>query len=108
MSGAIERRQFVWPLQMLPVLRAHRARCDTAARRLVRRRSATLARAMARAAYVHGDRVDRRYAVTMLARLLAVRPWPPTALPYLIALLTPLPLRRVVTRGLRGLGWSHT
>ena len=106
MSGHGERRRFVWGLDMLNVLRAHRARCDTASRRVVRRRRATLARALAREAYVYGDRTDRRYALHVLGRLLAARPWPPTALPVVIALLTPLPLRRAVTRGLRGLGWS--
>jgi glycosyltransferase involved in cell wall biosynthesis len=106
LSGPLERRDFVWCLDTLPVLRVHAARCNADERRLVRQRMAVLTREMAVAACTTGTGPERAYATRFLARLFWLRPWPPTALLYFPALCIPAWLRGPLARGLRALGWD--
>jgi len=106
MSGPMERRHFVWPLDTLPVLRAHAARCNTHDRRLVAKRVATLTREVAVSACMTGTGRELVQATRFMARLFWTQPWPPTALLYLPALWTPSVLRGPLARGLRALGWD--
>ena len=106
MSGPSERRHLVWPLDTLPVLRAHAARCNANDRRLIAERVATLTREVAVSACMTGTGKELVHATRFMARLFWARPWPPTALLYLPALWTPPALRGPLARGLRALGWD--
>jgi glycosyltransferase involved in cell wall biosynthesis len=106
LSGPLERRHLVWPLDTLSVLRAHAARCNVHDRRLVAERVATLTREVAVSACMTGTGKELVHATRFIARLFWARPWPPTALLYLPALWTPPALRGPLARGLRALGWD--
>ncbi len=86
MSGPQRRRKLTWCRQRLRVLRAYQRRCEAryseaVARQLVWNR--------AEAAFHYGELFRRRRALQALVLLLRLRPWPPTALPFLLALGTP-------------------
>lgn len=93
MSGPREGRATTWGWMKLGVLHAHARRCTAPERRLIARRLVPMIRSLGYAAYLRGTRGDRAGAGREIARLLRTSPWPPTALPYLVGLLTPALIR---------------
>jgi glycosyltransferase involved in cell wall biosynthesis len=98
MSGPRDERTRVWGWMMLGVLLGHARRCTAQERRLISRRLVPVIQDLAYSAYIRGTEGDRSDAGRDLAKLLRARPWPPTALPYLIGLLAPPPVRKWVAR----------
>ncbi len=97
MSGPQDGRQGVWDRWTLPMLMAHAIRCSPDDRRLVEQRCTGLVRSLAYHAYHDGGNGNR--GVTReLAGLFRTRPWPPAALPYLVASLAPAPVRTAAAR----------
>jgi len=98
MSGPREGRARKWGWMKLEVLHSHAGRCTVPERRFIARRLVPLIRSLAYYAYMGGTNGDRAGAVREIVQLLRTRPWPPTALPYLIGLLAPAPLRSGAAR----------
>jgi glycosyltransferase involved in cell wall biosynthesis len=94
LSGPPEDRAVALPLMKIPVLKAHAHRSSPADRGLTNERIAGLVRRAARELYERSARVGRLRTTAAMATLLRARPWPPTALPFLLALWTPAALRR--------------
>ena len=92
MSGRRSRRDLTWTRQRLVVLRSQ-------ARLRAQRYPAALERQLifsrAEAAFHYAALGSKRYAFRALRMLLARQPWPPTALPFLVATMTPHAARRV-------------
>ncbi len=103
LSGPPEDRALAWPLMKVPVLKAHARRSSRSDRKLINRRIAGLIRAVARELYERSPRSGRLEASAAMATLLLTRPWPPTALPFLLALWTPIALRRPGARAYHAL-----
>jgi glycosyltransferase involved in cell wall biosynthesis len=86
MSGRRSRRDLTWTRQRLVVLRSH-------ARRDAQRHPSAIARQLvfsrAEAAFHYAALGDRRHAFRALRMLLARQPWPPAALPFLVAAVAP-------------------
>lgn len=102
MSGPAEHRYQVWDRMKVEVLELHASRCSPEERRLIARRRAELIGNLCYAAYRRGlEEGNRAEWRRELRRLLRARPWPPAALPYLLALRTPEPLRKAAVRALR-------
>lgn len=86
MSGPLRRRDLTWARQRLKVLRAYQRRCEACYSAAVARQ---LVWTRAEAAFYYGEIFHRTRALRALLLLLRLRPWPPTALPFLLALATP-------------------
>lgn len=98
MSGSASRSVRVWGFSTLALLRSHLRRCGPSERKIVAAHVARLVADLAYDVYARAD--EGRVARTLLLlRLLRHRPWPPTALPFLVGLWTPAFLRRPGRRG---------
>jgi glycosyltransferase involved in cell wall biosynthesis len=86
MSGPRARRDLTWARQRLVVLRSYALRCEPQDRATVERQ---LVRTHAKAAFHCAELFDRRRAFRAMQILLRRHPWPPTALPFLIASTAP-------------------
>jgi glycosyltransferase involved in cell wall biosynthesis len=91
MSGPRSRHELTWSRQKLPVLRAHEHCCEPADGALVARQ---VVRNRAEMAFHYGETFNRWRATRALLLLLRQRPWPPAALPFLLALCAPRLARR--------------
>jgi len=86
MSGRRSRRDLTWTRQRLVVLRSH-ARHNTLRHPAALMRQLLFSRA--EAAFHYAALGRRRYAFRALRLLFARQPWPPIALPFLVAAMTP-------------------
>jgi len=86
MSGRRSRRELTWSRQKLLVLRAYSRRYEPPYRADVERQ---IVWNRAEAAFHLGEVADLRRARRALRMLVLRRPWPPTALPFLIASAAP-------------------
>lgn len=98
LSGPQQRRAVEWSLGDQPVFRVHSRRCDARERALILARRRELARQTAGRALALADAGDREYAVRALRRLVREGPWPPVAVPYLVAVVAPKAVRRLLAR----------
>jgi len=90
MSGPRVLRELTWSRQKLKVLRAYARRCEQGSKPAYRK---VLGRQLiwnrAEVAFHHGEVFHRRCRMRALIMLLRTQPWPPIALPFLVAHASP-------------------
>lgn len=86
MSGPRVLRELAWSRQKLTVLRAYARGAEPSYRKVLKRQ---LIWNRAEVAFHHGELFHRRCRLRALVLLLRTQPWPPIALPFLLAHVSP-------------------